>query len=54
MSLLARLESAVQRRDFEKARDLFDELQLQQPDMAAEILARLRLSDEDAAAIGAA
>lgn len=53
-ALLAELQAAVNERDLAQARELYEQLQHQHPLTAAEILIRLRLSDEDAAAIGAA
>ena len=53
-SLLAALHEAVDQHDMDQARSLFEQLQLQDPGTAAEIVVRLLLSDEEAAAIGAA
>lgn len=52
-SLLTDLHAAVRQGDMEQARTLFEQLQLQHPNTAAEIVVRLLLSDEEAAAIGA-
>lgn len=53
-ALLTDLQTAVNKRDLDQARELYEQLQHQHPLTAAEILIRLHLSDEDAAAIGAA
>lgn len=53
-SLLSDLQDAVDQRDYGTARNLFERLQMEHPNDAAEILVRLHLSDEDATAIGAA
>lgn len=53
-SLLDALQAAVDRSDYDRARALFEELQLRHPNTAAEILVRLSLTDDDATAIGAA
>jgi len=53
-SLLGALQTAVERNNRERARELYETLQLRYPLDAAAIIALFALSDEDATAIGAA